>query len=146
MRPVIVLEKEPVVPGSLVWLSERVGLALVDQQMPLEVIVNPPSEITFPPPVAVVDVIPVTALVVITICTPGGVTSAHVGPTRISSISTLGVVALFLKQMEAKVAKAPVPLLFETDPEGSAPPRLAGFTQRLATVGEALLLYLTTTR
>ena len=114
--------------------------------MPLAVMVDPPSETTFPPPVAVVDVIAVTALVVMIICTPRGVTSAHVGPTRISSISTLGVVALFLKQMEAKVAKVPVPLLFVTDPEGSAPPRLAGFTQRLAIVGEELLLYLATTR
>jgi hypothetical protein len=114
--------------------------------MPLAMIADPPSEITFPPPVAVVDVIAVTALVVMTICTPSGVTSAHVGPILISSISTLGVVALFLKQMEAKVLNVPVPLLFETDPEGSAPPRLAGFTQRYAIVGEELLLYLATTR
>jgi hypothetical protein len=44
-----------------------VGLALVDQQIPLAVIWEPPSETTFPPLMAVVDVIPVTALVVTTI-------------------------------------------------------------------------------
>ena len=37
-----------------VWLLAIVGLAVVFQQIPLAVTAEPPSEVTFPPPVPVV--------------------------------------------------------------------------------------------
>jgi hypothetical protein len=44
----------PVPVPSLVLLFEMVGLAVILQQTPLAVTEEPPSEVTLPPPVAVV--------------------------------------------------------------------------------------------
>ena len=59
----------PVVPVSVVLLPAIVGPLEVPQQTPLAVIVEPPSEVTFPPLEAVVFVIEEAAVVV----TVGGV-------------------------------------------------------------------------
>ena len=66
VRPVIELVKAPVPVPSEVRLFRMVGLAVVDQQTPLAVIVPPPAEVTFPPPAAVVFVI-VAGVVVVTV-------------------------------------------------------------------------------
>jgi hypothetical protein len=54
----------PVPVPSVVLLSAVVGLADVLQQTPLAVTLDPPSEVTFPPPDAVVEVIDVIVAVV----------------------------------------------------------------------------------
>ena len=54
----------PVPLPSVVWLLAVVGFEEVFQQTPLTVTVAPPSDVTFPPLVAVVWVIFVTAVVV----------------------------------------------------------------------------------
>ena len=54
----------PVPLPSVVLLSAVVGLADVLQQTPRAVTADPPSEVTFPPLDAVVEVMPVTAVVV----------------------------------------------------------------------------------
>ena len=56
--------KLPVPVPSLVTELPIVGLAVVAQQTPLPVIVAPPLSKTFPPDIAVVDVIEVIAVVV----------------------------------------------------------------------------------
>ena len=63
-KPVISLVNVPVPVPSLVLLSAVVGLAVVDQHTPLAVTGDPPSDVTFPPEVAVVAVTFVTAVVV----------------------------------------------------------------------------------
>ncbi len=55
-KPVILLLKVPIPPPSDVLLLEIVGLCDVLQQTPRTVTVAPPSEVIFPPPDAVVDV------------------------------------------------------------------------------------------
>jgi hypothetical protein len=62
----MLLVKDPVPVPSVVLLFVRSGLAVVAQHTPLAVIVPPPSEVTFPPDTAVVDVMEVTAVVVTT--------------------------------------------------------------------------------
>ena len=57
----------PVPPPSLTLLSFIVGFAIVDQHIPLIVTFAPPSEITFPPAVAVVCVIFVIGVIVVTV-------------------------------------------------------------------------------
>ena len=52
----MLLVKAPVPVPSEVWLSAVVGLADVLQQAPLTVTDAPPSDVTFPPVWAVVDV------------------------------------------------------------------------------------------
>ena len=64
-NPDIVLIKDPVPVPSIVWLSVIVGLGVKLQHIPLSKTMAPPSEVTFPPLVAVVWVISVTAVVVI---------------------------------------------------------------------------------
>ena len=49
---------------SVVWLPVATGLAEVLQQTPRAVTVAPPSKVTFPPLIAVIDVILLTAVVV----------------------------------------------------------------------------------
>jgi hypothetical protein len=56
VKLVIELVNEPVPLPSVVLLSAVVGLAEVLQQTPLTVTVAPPSEVTLPPPDAVVEV------------------------------------------------------------------------------------------
>jgi hypothetical protein len=68
VKPVILLVKIPVPVPSVVLLLEVVGLAEVPQQTPLSMTVAPPSEVTFPPLVAVVDVV----AVVVPVVTVGG--------------------------------------------------------------------------
>ena len=65
MRPVRLLVKVPVPVPSEVWLSEVVGFADVLQQRPLSVTDAPPSEVTFPPLEAVVEVMEEGVVVVI---------------------------------------------------------------------------------
>ena len=56
-RPVRDELKLPVpVPSFVLVLKEIVGVGLVDHTTPLEVTAEPPSELTFPPDVAVVVV------------------------------------------------------------------------------------------
>jgi hypothetical protein len=64
VNPVRLLVKIPVPVASDVFDPVIVGLAVVAQQVPLAVIVPPPSAVTFPPEVAVVNVIAVAAVVV----------------------------------------------------------------------------------
>jgi hypothetical protein len=64
VSPVIELVNAPVPEPSVVWLSATVGLAEVLQQTPRAVTVAPPSEVTLPPPDAVVEVIEVIVAVV----------------------------------------------------------------------------------
>jgi len=56
--------KLPIPVPSVVIKLLMVGLAVVDQQTPLAVMVPPPAEVIFPPETAVVIVIEVTAAVV----------------------------------------------------------------------------------
>jgi len=64
LNPVRLLVKEPVPLPLVVLLLLVVGLADVLQQTPRAVTEAPPSEVTFPPLVAVVAVMPDTAVVV----------------------------------------------------------------------------------
>jgi len=64
--PVIELVKLPVPVPFVVLMLLVVGLADVLQQTPLAVIVAPPSEVTFPPLVAV-DVVTADIAVVVTV-------------------------------------------------------------------------------
>jgi hypothetical protein len=63
-NPVRLLVKVPVPVPSVVLESVMVGFAAVAQQVPLAVIVPPPSEMIFPPETAVVKVIEETTVVV----------------------------------------------------------------------------------
>ena len=63
-KPVSKLVNVPVPVPFDVLLLEVVGFWLVLQQTPLDVIVAPPSLVTFPPQVAEVDVIEEAELVV----------------------------------------------------------------------------------
>jgi hypothetical protein len=65
VRPVMLLAKVPLPVPSVVLVARAiVGFAVVLQQTPRAVIVAPPLSVMFPPLVAVVDVIDVTAVVV----------------------------------------------------------------------------------
>ena len=65
VKPVMLLVKLPApVPLTLLVAKAIVGLAVVLQQIPLVVIVAPPSEVMFPPDVAVVVVILLIVFVV----------------------------------------------------------------------------------
>jgi len=64
VSPVRLLTNTPVPLPSVVLLSAIVGLGVVLQQTPLAVTVAPPSDVIFPPLVAVVWVIFVMAVVV----------------------------------------------------------------------------------
>jgi hypothetical protein len=64
VKLVIELVNEPVPLPSVVLLSAVVGLAEVLQQTPRAVTDAPPSEVTLPPPDAVVEVIEVIVAVV----------------------------------------------------------------------------------
>ena len=63
LKPVKLLVKLPVVPDSVVLLFAIVGFVAVFQQIPLAVIVEPPSLLTFPPLIAVVPAIVEAAVV-----------------------------------------------------------------------------------
>jgi len=63
-RPVIALVKTPVPVPSLVVLLAVVGFWAVPYATPLDVTEAPPPDVTLPPVVAPVDVIPVTDVVV----------------------------------------------------------------------------------
>ena len=65
VSPVRLLTNTPVPVPSDVLVSAVVGWALVLQQTPLSVTTAPPSDVTFPPPVAELYVILVTREVVI---------------------------------------------------------------------------------
>ena len=58
------LTNAPVPVPSVVLLLAVVGLVLVFQHTPLDVIAPPPSAVMFPPDTAAVEVIPVIAVVV----------------------------------------------------------------------------------
>jgi hypothetical protein len=60
----MLLVKTPVPDPSVVWLPEISGFGEVLQQTPLAVTLAPPSSVTFPPEVAVVEVMFVGAVVV----------------------------------------------------------------------------------
>ena len=64
LSPVIELEKDPLPAPSVVLLLDVVGLEEVLQQTPLAVTAAPPSEVTFPPLVAVYAAIALAAVVV----------------------------------------------------------------------------------
>ena len=64
LKPVMLLVKLPVPVPFVVLLLEIVGLADVLQQTPLAVTEAPPSEVTFPPLEALLEVIEDTAVVV----------------------------------------------------------------------------------
>jgi hypothetical protein len=68
------LTKDPVPVPSVVWSFATVGFGDALQTTPRAVTDAPPSAVTWPPAVAVVEVIPVTELVV----TVGGVGTAGV--------------------------------------------------------------------
>ena len=59
-NPVIEAVKAPVVPLAVALLPAVVGVDEVDQHTPRSVTVAPPSEVTLPRPVAVVEAIVVT--------------------------------------------------------------------------------------
>ena len=64
INPVMLLVNTPVpVPSTVLVANAIVGLIVVLQQIPLAVIVAPPSEVMFPPLVAVVVNIPLVAFV-----------------------------------------------------------------------------------
>ena len=65
VKPVMLLVNAPVpVPSTVLVANAIVGLAVVLQQIPLAVMVTPPSEVMFPPLVAVVVVMPLIVFVV----------------------------------------------------------------------------------
>jgi hypothetical protein len=64
MSPERVLVKPPVPAPSVVWLSVVVGDAELDQQTPLAVTEDPPSQLTVPPLAAPVEVMAVRDAVV----------------------------------------------------------------------------------
>ena len=65
VNPVMLLVNVPVpVPSTVLVVNAIVGLALVLQQIPLAVMVAPPSEVMFPPDVAVVVVMLLIVFVV----------------------------------------------------------------------------------
>jgi hypothetical protein len=64
-NPVIELVKLPVPEPSVVLLSDIVGLLDVLQHTPCAVTEDDPADVTFPPPVAVVEVIFVIEVVII---------------------------------------------------------------------------------
>jgi hypothetical protein len=64
LKLVILLVNEPVSLPLVVLLSAVVGLAEVLQHTPRAVTLSPPSEVTLPPPDAVVEVIEVIVAVV----------------------------------------------------------------------------------
>ena len=64
MSPVMLLVKLPVPDPSLVLLPEMVGFEVVVQHTPRAVTLAPPSELMFPPLVAVVWVIELGEVVV----------------------------------------------------------------------------------
>jgi hypothetical protein len=68
VKPVILLVKIPVPVPSVVLLLAVVGLTEVPQHTPLAVTEAPPSDVTFPPLVAVVDVV----AIVVPVVTVGG--------------------------------------------------------------------------
>jgi hypothetical protein len=74
VKLVILLVKIPVPVPSVVLLLAVVGLEEVPQHTPLAVTVAPPSEVTFPPLVAVVD----DVAVVVPVVTVGGTAAAGV--------------------------------------------------------------------
>ena len=76
----MLLTNIPVPVPSVVWESAVVGVWLVLQQTPRAVTVAPPSEVIFPPLVAVVAAILVAAVVV----RIGGVVAERV--TKVSSV------------------------------------------------------------
>jgi hypothetical protein len=64
VKPVTLLGKAPVPVPSVVFESAKVGLVLIDQQIPLAVTGLPPSAVIFPPETALVEVIDDIAAVV----------------------------------------------------------------------------------
>ena len=60
----MLLTNTPIPTPSIVWLLVVVGFDEVLQHTPLAVTVDPPSDVTFPPLLAVVCVVLVTAVVV----------------------------------------------------------------------------------
>ena len=69
VNPVMLLVNAPVpVPLTVLVVKAIVGLIVVLQQIPLAVMVAPPSEVMFPPLVAVVPVM-VDAAVVVSVAT-----------------------------------------------------------------------------
>jgi hypothetical protein len=60
----MLLEKMPRPDPSVVWLPKVSGFGDVPQHTPLAVTEAPPSAVTLPPELAVVEVMPVTAVVV----------------------------------------------------------------------------------
>jgi hypothetical protein len=64
VSPVILLINDPVPAASLVFESAVIGFVDVLQHTPRAVTDEPPSEVTFPPEVAVVEVISEIAVVV----------------------------------------------------------------------------------
>jgi hypothetical protein len=76
-----------------------------------------------------------------------GVTAAQLVPTRISSMSALGVAEEFRIHIDENVVTVDVPEVLEIPPLGSLPPNDDGFTQIVEMSGEApLKSCLTTTR
>ena len=71
VKPVMLLVKLPVPAPSVVLLSAMVGAGPMLQQTPQAVTVEPPSEVTVPPLVAVVCAILLTADVVNTAMSTG---------------------------------------------------------------------------
>ena len=63
-NPVIALVNAPVPAVLATLVSAIVGLGNFEMHIPLAVIAEPPAAVTFPPPVAVVDLIAVIAVVV----------------------------------------------------------------------------------
>jgi hypothetical protein len=88
----------------------------------------------------------VTERLLVLVQPPLGVTDAQVDPTRISSISALGVAVEFRIQIDANDVKVAVPELFVIVVAGSVPPKLVGFTHNDATVGLAERSNFTTTK
>jgi hypothetical protein len=79
VKPVILLVKIPVPVPSEVLLLAVVGLVEVLQHTPLDVTAAPPSEVTFPPLVAVA----VDVAVVVPVITVGGIIGFEVKETAL---------------------------------------------------------------
>ena len=73
-------ENVPVPVPSVVWLPVAIGVCEVLQHTPLAVTSAPPWTVTFPPPVAVVELILLTAAVV----TVGGSEMVTVTAVRVA--------------------------------------------------------------